>query len=115
MTQQVIQWTADEWAEIEATRPLTIDEQWQKFSSENPLVYSEIRRRALRLLAEGYRRWGFELLWNEVRWRRQCRTTGKPFAMNNNYKKPCVEQLVRECPELAAMFVRKEQGGKADD
>lgn len=105
--QKTLDFNAAERAEIEATRPLTIDEAFAEFDRDNPDVYSAIRSRALRLHSEGFVRWSIEEIWNWLRWHRQCRTTGKPYALNNNYKKPYVEKLVAECPQLESFFVRK--------
>lgn len=111
MTQTTLNFDAADRAEIEATRPPTAAELFEQFDRENPDVYDAIKTRAVGLCLQGYKRWSIEEIWNWLRWHRQCKTTGKPYALNNNYKKPYVEKLVAECPQLQSFFVRK---GRAD-
>lgn len=95
-------------AAIAESRPLSREEQFQKFHSENPGVYEFIRDRALRLKRHGYSKWSIEEIWNNLRWVRQCKTTGKPYALDNNFKAFYVALLLDREPSLEGFFdVRK--------
>lgn len=109
MRQPTLNFDAAELAEIEAGQPKTPAQLFAEFDAANPDVYAAIRERSLRMAAHGFRRWSIEEIWNFLRWHRQCVTTGKPYSLNNNFKKPYVEKLVAECPQLANLFSRKTQ------
>lgn len=112
--QKTLDFAAAELAEIEATRPPTAAEEFAAFDAANPDVYDAIQARAIRLRGQGFKRWSIEEIWNWLRWHRQCQTTGKPYSLNNNFKKPYVEKLVAECPELETFFSRR-GGNNADE
>lgn len=105
--QTTLNFAPAEIAEINATKPPTNRQVWEKFDESNPDVFEAIRQRALRLHSEGFKRWSIEEIWNWLRWHRQCRTTGKPYALNNNFKAFYVAKLVDENPQLDEMFVQR--------
>ncbi len=108
MSQGTLNFEQGTWAAIaEDQRPLSKREQFARFHDENPDVYAAIRTRALDLKAAGFARWSIEEIWNWLRWTRQCKTTGKPFSLNNNHKPFYVEKLVDAEPRLAEFFERR--------
>ena len=92
--QQQLDFDAADQAAIEAARPLDRREQFERFHSENPQVYRWVREYTMRKREAGFKRWGFEAIWNDIRWNQQCRTSGKPFKLNNNYKAFYVRMLI---------------------
>lgn len=115
MNQQTLDFTAAERADINAARPLSKAEQkrrkFEAFHAANPHVYRLIVDRARQKQIEGYRSWAIEEIWNHLRWHLQCKTTGKPYRLCNDHKKPYVELLASQYPTLGEMFHRK---GKRD-
>ena len=83
---------------------LTDEERFWQFHRANPQVYKELRKRALRLLAVGHRRYSIYALFNVLRWHHDIKTVGDAFKINNNHG-PFYERLLMEQePELAGFF-----------
>lgn len=60
-------------------------EGFKVFHRENPSVYDELRKLALKLRDKGIRRWGMKGLFEVLRWQRAIETSGDEFKLNNNY------------------------------
>lgn len=108
-TQTTLDFNAADLAATESTRPLSKLEKWELFHAENPHVYRLISDRALDMKRRGFKRWSVEEIWNWLRWHKQCPTTGKPYALPNDFKKPYVDKLVADYPQLESMFKRSKK------
>ena len=105
--QTLLNFAAAERAEIEAHRPQTPREKFEQFDRENPGVYWQIRGRALELKRAGFARWSIMEIWQWLRWSRQCKTTGKPYALNNNFTAYYADKLMAAESELVGFFERR--------
>lgn len=109
-TQQTqLDFEAADKAEIEATRPKTWTEKFADFHAANPHVYEFIRDRAMKLKRYGHKKWSIEEIWNNLRWVKQCPTTGKPYSLNNNFKRFYVDLLLEREPSLEGFFNVRER------
>lgn len=105
--QQQLDFDAADQAAIESTRPKTRRELFEAFHADNPQVYEWVKEYTQNKVDAGFKRWGFEAIWNDIRWNQQCQTSGKPFKLNNNYKAFYVRKLINEFPHLEGFFEQR--------
>lgn len=64
---------------------------------------------ARKVLAAGRTRFSAEMIINRMRWYAQIETNDPDYKINNNWKKPLAEDLMRRCPEFAGFFETRER------
>src|SRR5689334_14647934 len=79
----------------------TIEERFAKFHSENPHVYMELRVAALGAASRGAKRLSIAKLAEDLRADPRLRTYADDFKINNSYRRPYAELLMKREPELA--------------
>ena len=107
----MLDWNSGDRAAIESTRPKTNREKFNQFDRENPHVYRSIRDRSLNLKRQGFARWSIMEIWQWLRWSMQCKTTGKPYSLNNNFTAYYADKLIAAEPTLADFFERRPSAG----
>jgi hypothetical protein len=56
------------------------------FHEENPHVYDNLKRKAIRLKRRGFEHWGIGGLFEVLRWQQAMKTTERDFKLNNNHR-----------------------------
>lgn len=83
-----------------ADRELTIQERFERFDRENPIVYATLLRLAREARRAGASRLGVRTLWEVMRWEISMRTHDPSgLKLNDHYHSRYVRKLVAEFPE----------------
>jgi len=93
----------------------TIREAFLRFHRENPHVYDELVKLALRARRRGVKRIGIGMLFEVLRWGHAMRTAGDDFRLNNNYRSYYARLLMRNEPELVGAFELRALHGRGLD
>ncbi len=92
------------------SRPWELFDEWLVFHRANPLVYRELRRMALELLAAGRRRYGMHGLFEVLRWHRaRLQTTDDDFKINDHHAPFYARLLMIHEPRLVGFFTLKNE------
>jgi len=89
-----------------------IEEKFRVFHKENPDVYDELVRLARRVRGAGRSRYGIATLFEVMRYRRDIKTTGDVFKLNNNFRALYARKLMSENPELRGLFSTRRRRGE---
>ena len=85
--------------------PRTIDERFWDFHEENPEVFAELCKLALRAKRRGLPHYSMKGLFELVRWHVAMRTRGQePFKLNNDFTSRYARLLMDAEPELKGFF-----------
>ena len=83
----------------------TIADAFDEFHANNPQVFEELRRLALRAVRSGHHQAGIGQLFEVLRWRHGLRTKGGgEFKLNNNFRAHYARALMQRERELAGFF-----------
>lgn len=83
-----------------ADRDLTIQERFERFDRENPLVWETLVRLAFEAQAAGARKLGIRTLWEVMRWHVFLLTRDPSgLKLNDHYHSRYVRKLVDEYPD----------------
>ena len=86
-------------------RPLTAEERFLKFHSENVGVYVELRKLALELVEAGHDHFAVATIYEVLRWRHFMRTKDDSgWKLNNSYRSRYARMLAENEPRLANVF-----------
>lgn len=84
-----------------------IQEKFEAFHAENPGVYAELVKLALRVRGAGRARYGIATLFEVMRYRRDIQTSGDVFKLNNNFRALYARKIMEENPELDGLFATR--------
>lgn len=88
-----------------ADADLTIQERFERFDRENPVVYQHLERLAFEAVASGMQRIGVRNLWEVMRWHVWMQTRDPShLKLNDHYHSRYVRKLLRAHPELQDYF-----------
>ena len=88
-----------------------VDGKFERFHAENPHVFEELRKLALKMRRSGRKHYGMKGLFEVLRWHRALETTDGDFKLNNNYTSFYARLLMDSEPELEGFFrTRKAKG-----
>lgn len=90
--------TDQEWA------ALSPSERFERFHTENPLVYRTIVAKAREWRAAGNGKVGMSLLYGMVRWVLALETKGDPYRVNDHYQAYYARLVMWLEPDLADIF-----------
>ena len=82
-------------------RVLTRFKQWH---SENPEVYKEFNRLARKMISTGRKKYGAEIIINQIRWERDLKTKGDVFKINNDFKPILARLFIYNNPQYEGFF-----------
>ena len=83
-----------------ADRELTIQERFERFDRENPMVWKTLVRLAFQAKQAGAKKLGIRTLWEVMRWEIFIKTRDPSgLKLNDHYPSRYVRKLVREYPE----------------
>jgi hypothetical protein len=85
-------------------RKLSIDERFADFHRANPHVYVELRRAALHAVATGATRLSIAKLAEDLRADPLLRTVSADFKINNDFRRPFAELLMKNESSLMGRF-----------
>ena len=93
-------------ARAEKPKRPTIDERFAEFARANPHVFDELKRLAMKRLAEGGTRIGVKALWEELRASLiKIDDGGGPgYKLNNDFTALYSRMLIEKHPELSAVI-----------
>lgn len=79
-------------------RHLQLDAECDRFIAENPQIWEQFRRIALKLKVRGHDRWGAKAIWEVLRFElaMKATSTGQTYALNNNYTSRFARKLMEE-------------------
>lgn len=82
-------------------RRLQLDAEFDQFIADNPQVYDQFRKIAVKLKVKGFDRWGAKAIWEVLRYELAVNTTAnvKDYKLNNNYTSRMARKLMNEEPE----------------
>jgi len=80
-------------------------EDFKKFHSENPDVFKEFSKLAVKIKNTGRTRYSAEAILQVLRWHRDLETNGDPFKISNNFRSMYARLLVYHKPEFDGFFV----------
>ena len=83
----------------------SIQDQFEAFHRENPLIYKYLVDRARQVKARGRKNYSIKTLWELLRWHvdTQSQRPGD-FKLNNNYASRYARLIMQREPDLAGFF-----------
>lgn len=90
----------------------TIREAFLRFHAENPHVYAELVKLAIRAHSRGVRKIGIGMLFEVLRWGHLMHTGGDDFKLNNNYRSYYARLILAHHPELDGIFELRRLHGR---
>ena len=82
----------------------SLEERFEIWCVENPMIVSRIRSIALGLKRRGHKHWGMKGIFEYIRLETELREAGGTFKINNNYTSMMARKLMTEHPELDGFF-----------
>lgn len=86
-----------------------IEAAFKKFHKENPNVLDELAELARKLQLRGHKRYGIKGLFEVLRYRRNLKTVGDEFKLNNNYTALYAREIMWKFPSLDGFFELRER------
>lgn len=88
----------------------TIQERFEEFAAENPLVLVELVQLARHLKKRGHEQYSIAGLFEVLRHRRALQTTDGEFKLNNNYRAYYARMIMDQYPDLEGFFKLRGKG-----
>lgn len=82
----------------------TLAEQFERFDSENPSVWTLFKRFALEAIAAGKKHLSVSLIVERIRWEAIVTTSETDYKVNNNHRAFYARKFHREFPEHGGFF-----------
>lgn len=95
---------------------ISIREGFEKFNKENPHVFDEFEKQALKAIKKGRTKISAKLIINWIRWNEFLKTSDKNFRINDAYQSYYARYFVAKYPEYRDHFefrkLRNEEKGQ---
>ncbi len=95
---------------------ISIREGFEKFNSENPMVYKAFEKQALRAIAKGRKKISAKLIINWIRWNEYLESSDKNFRINDAFQAYYARLFIKNHPGYDKVFefrkLRNEEDGK---
>ena len=83
---------------------MTIQKRFEKFHSNNPLVYYFFKRFTFEVIAKGYQRFSADAIMHRVRWKTKIETLNEKFKINNDYVALYARMFIDDFPQFDGLF-----------
>lgn len=91
---------------------MTIQQRFERFHINNPVIYQLIMRFTNEARRRGYKHYSIKGIFERVRWHMNVETHGDVFKLNNNYTSRYVRLIEERHPELVGFFRTRELTSK---
>jgi hypothetical protein len=83
---------------------LSIQQHFEIFDRENPIIYELLVAGAYEAVGEGHKRFGIAFIWERIRWKLPFDTYGDDYKLNNNFRSRYVRKIEANEPGLKGFF-----------
>lgn len=93
-------------------RQREIQEQFERFNRDHPVVFDELVRVARDWRSRGSGHWSIDAAYHVVRFQRRMDglpDAGEAFKLNNNYTAHYSRLIMARCPDLEGLFETRER------
>jgi hypothetical protein len=94
---------------------ITIREGFERFITDNPHVYLEFEKQALKAIQKGRDKISAKLIINWIRWNEYLKSSDKNFKINDAYQSYFAREFIKRNPQHKDVFnlrkLRNEEAG----
>ncbi|MEK0369760.1 MAG: hypothetical protein QQN55_01195 [Nitrosopumilus sp.] len=83
---------------------ISIQEKFEQFNKENPLVYSLFKQQVLKAISKGKKKISAKTVLGFIRWETQFHTTGDEYKINDAFTSRYARKFNSDFPEHNEIF-----------
>lgn len=88
---------------------MTIQERFEKFHSNNPLIYYFFKLFTFEVIAKGHQRFSADAIMHRVRWKTQIETDPYQYKINNDYVALYARMFMEDFPQFDSFFETRQR------